>query len=104
MAEAAKHHLRECKPKAGTRVYADKTFYSDANASEKFWGVIMKVLPNDNIKVKWDVDITHSIFSLQDVSVVTSTEKKQCRIRDSQPKDLLREGCMLLEKKKGHKI
>ena len=25
------------------------------NASQKFYGVIMKVLPNDN-RVKWDID------------------------------------------------
>ena len=53
MAEEAKHYLWEYKLKAGTREYADKTFfYSDTNASEKFYGMIMKVLPNDNIRVK----------------------------------------------------
>ena len=30
---------------AGTRVHVDKTFfYSDANASEKFYGMIMKMI------------------------------------------------------------
>ena len=60
MAEAAKRHLQECKFKAGNRVHVDKTFfYSDANASEKFYGMITKVLVNDKIRVKWDVDNTH---------------------------------------------
>ena len=45
MAEVTKCHLQECKLKAGTRVHVDKTFfYSDANASEKFYGMIMKMI------------------------------------------------------------
>ena len=64
MAEAAKRHLRECKLKTGTRVFVDKSFFcSDTNVSEKIYGVIIKVLPNDNIRVKSDVDNTHSIVS-----------------------------------------
>ena len=77
MAEVTKCHLQECKLKAGTRVHVDKTFfYSDANASEKFYGMIMKALPNDNIWVKWDFDNTNSIVSPQDVSVVTKDPLK----------------------------
>ena len=76
MNEAAKCHLWECKLKAETRAYVDKTFCSDANLSEKFYGMIMEVLPNDNIKVKWDVENTHSIVSPQDVSVVTNDPLK----------------------------
>ena len=77
MAEAAKCHLRECKVKAGNRVHVNKTFfYSDANANEKFYGMIIKVLPIDNITVKWDVDNTPSIVSPQDVSVVTNDPLK----------------------------
>lgn len=38
--------------------------------------MIMEVLPNDNIKVKWDVENTHSIVSPQDVSVVANDPLK----------------------------
>ena len=38
--------------------------------------MIMEVLPNDNIKVKWDFENTHSIASPQDVSMVTNDPLK----------------------------
>ena len=63
MAEATKFYLWEYKLKAGTKVYVKTFFYSDANASEKFYGMITNVLPNNNIGVEWDIDNTHSNVS-----------------------------------------
>ena len=65
MTKAGNHHLQKCKLKAGAREYVDKTFFcSDANVSDKFYGVITKVLHNDNIRgTLWDIDNTLSIVS-----------------------------------------
>ena len=62
MADAAKRYLRDSKVKVGTRVFVNRAFfYSDGNANEVFFGEIMKVLPNENLRVKWDIDNTQSI-------------------------------------------
>ena len=53
MADVAKRHFRQAKVKVKTKVYVHKTFfYSDADPNEKFYGEIVKVLPNYNLKIK----------------------------------------------------
>ena len=49
-----KRHVRQAKVKVKTKVYVHKTFcYSDADPNEKFYCEIVKVLPNDNLKIKY---------------------------------------------------
>ena len=75
MADAAKLRLREAKIKIGTKVYVNRTFfYEDGNPDEKFYGQIMKVLPDDSLRVKWDIDNTHSIVSPKDLYIVEEAD------------------------------
>ena len=70
MADADKHHIRQAEGKVKTKVYVHKTFfYSDADPNEKFYGEIVKVLPNDNLKIKWDIDNTYSVVLPKDIKL-----------------------------------
>ena len=72
MADAAKRHVRQAKVKVKTKVYVHKTFfYSDADPNEKFYVEIVKVLANDNLKIKWDIDNTYSVVLPKDIKIVS---------------------------------
>ena len=72
MADAAKRHVRQAKVKVKTKVYVHKTFfYSDADPNEKFYGEVVKVLPNGNLKIKWDIDNTYSGVLPKDIKIVS---------------------------------
>ena len=66
MADAAKHHLRLAKIKVGTCVSVSKDyFHESAPVNEQFYGLVMKVLDNGLVRVKWEVDNTQSLVALK---------------------------------------
>ena len=57
MADAVKRHLRLAKIKVGTHVSISKDYFHErALINEWFYGLVMKVLDDDLLRVKWEVD------------------------------------------------
>ena len=59
MVDAVKHHLRHTKTKLGTCGSVSKDYVNEnAPVNERFYGSVMKVLDNDLVRVKREVDNT----------------------------------------------
>ena len=71
MAELVKIRKRTCKFKFGTHVSVPKTYIVlEANSTEpRFYGEVVKVLDNGDVRVRWDIDQTHSVVMQDDLKL-----------------------------------
>ena len=59
MADAAKLHVRDSK--FGAHVSVSKNYFiEDAAPDTRYYGHVVRILSNDDIRVKWVISITHS--------------------------------------------
>ena len=74
MAELVKIRKRTCKFKFGTHVSVPKSYIVlEANSTEpRFYGEVVKVLDNGDVRVRWDIDQTHSVVMQDDLKLEIS--------------------------------
>ena len=73
MADAAKLHVRENKFKVGAHVSVSRQYFiEDASDSDaRFYGHVVRVLSNDDVRVKWVIDGTQSVVDPKELRVET---------------------------------
>ena len=73
MADAAKLHVRENKFKFGTCVSVSRQYFVEdaSNSDPRFYGHVVRVLNNDDIRVKWIIDGTNSVVDPKDLRIET---------------------------------
>ena len=71
MAELVKIRKRTNKFKIGTHVSVLKTYFVlEANSTEPcFYGEVVKLLDNRDVRVRWDIDQTHSVVMQDDLKL-----------------------------------
>ena len=78
MADAAKLHVRDSKFKVGAHAYVSKNYFiEDAAPHARYYGHLVRILSNDDIRVKWVIDNTQSLVNpsklrIEEVEVVGS--------------------------------
>ena len=73
MADAAKLHVRENKFNVGAHVSVSRQYFiEDASDSDaRFYGNVVRVLSNDDARVKWVIDGTQSVVDPKELRVET---------------------------------
>ena len=73
MADAAKFHVRENKFNVGAHVSVSRQYFiEDASDSDaRFYGNVVRVLSNDDVRVKWVIDGTQLVVDPKELRVET---------------------------------
>ena len=70
MANAADCHLRHAESKVGTSVSVPADyFHENYTHNERYFESVMEVLDNGLVRVKWEIDATQSLVSLNDILI-----------------------------------
>ena len=70
MADAAKLHVRDSKFKVGAHVSVSKNYFiEDAAPDARYYGHVVRILSNDDIRVKWVIDNTQSLVNPSELRI-----------------------------------
>ena len=73
------------KFKIGTHVSVLKTYFTlESNSTEpRFYGEVVKVLDNGHVRVRWDIDQTHSVVMQDDLKLDINLPRRRNRTPDN---------------------
>ena len=78
MADAADRHLRHAESKVGTSVSVPADyFHENYTHNERYFESVMEVLDNGLVRVKWEIDATQSLVSLNDILIEDASKMIQ---------------------------
>ena len=88
MANAADCHLRHAESKVGTSVSVPADyFHENYTHNERYFESVMEVLDNGLVRVKWEIDATQSLVSLNDILIEDAVKDDPATVdTDEQPK------------------